>query len=78
MLLAVSKLCGPVLVKNISLNPGGFVGAVLMIAAVIIAVVLTSSTNNIGGRIGGFGVPALFLGAFGGNYIWDRLFSNRK
>lgn len=64
--------------KDISLNPGGLIGAVLMIAAVVTTVVLTSSTSNIGSRIGGFGVPALFLGAFGGNYIWDRLFSKRE
>jgi hypothetical protein len=64
--------------KNINLNPGGLIGAVLMLAAVMITVVLTSSPNNIGGLIGGIGVPALFLGAFGGNYIWGRLVKKRE
>jgi hypothetical protein len=60
--------------KNINLNPGGLIGAALMIAAVVTTVVLTSS-DNVGGRIGRFGVLALFLGAFGGNYLWERLFT---
>ena len=64
--------------KNINLNPGGLIGAVLMLAAVMVTVVLTSSPDNIGGRVGGIGVPALFLGAFGGNYLWDRLFTKRE
>jgi hypothetical protein len=64
--------------KNISLNPGGVIGAVLLTAAVIVTVVLTSSPNDIGSRVGGFGVPALFVGAFGGNYLWDHLFPKSK
>ena len=61
--------------KNIKLNPGGIIGAILMLATVMITVVLISSPDSAGGRIGGIGVPALFLGAFGGNYLWDRLFT---
>jgi hypothetical protein len=49
-----------------------------MLAAVMVTVVLLSSPDSIGGRIGGIGVPALFLGAFGGNYLWDRLFTKRE
>ena len=64
--------------NNINLNPGGIIGAVLMLVAVMMTVVLTSSPGSIGGRIGEFGVPALFLGAFGGNYLWDRLLLNKK
>jgi hypothetical protein len=64
--------------KNINLNPGGLIGAVLMIAAVMMTVILTSRPDNIGGRIGGIGVEALLLGAFGGNYLWDRLFTKRE
>ena len=64
--------------KNIHLNPGGVIGAVLLMAAVIVTTVLTSSPDNVGSRVGGFGVVALFLGAFGGNYLWDRLFPKSK
>ena len=64
--------------KNIQLNLGGVIGAILLTAAVIVTVVLTSNPNDIGGRMGRFGVPALFLGAFGGNYLWNRLFSKRE
>ncbi len=64
--------------KNINLNPGGVIGALLMIAAVVIFVSLTSSTDSISGRIGGIGAPAVLLGAFGGNYLWDRVFTKRE
>jgi hypothetical protein len=64
--------------NNINLNLGGIIGAVLMLVAVGIILVLTSNVDNIGGRVGGFGVPALFLGAFGGNYLWDRFFSKKN
>jgi hypothetical protein len=64
--------------NNINLILGGIIGAVLMLIAVMITVVLVSSPDSIGGRIGGFGVPALFLGAFGGNYLWDKFFSQTK
>ncbi len=64
--------------KNIQLNPGGVICAVLSLAAVIVTAVLTSSPDNVASRAGGFGVFAVFLGAFGGNYLWDRLFPKSK
>jgi hypothetical protein len=64
-------------VKNITLNPGGVIGAALLVAAVVTVVLLTAS-GNVGGHIGRFGVLALFLGAFGGNYLWERLFTKRE
>lgn len=64
--------------KNIQLNPGGVIGAVLLLAAVIVTAVLTSSPDNVGSRVGGFGVFAVFLGAFGGNCLWDCLFPKSK
>lgn len=64
--------------KNIHLNPGGVIGAVLLMAALIVTTVLTSSPDNVGSRVGGFVVVALFLGAFVGNYLWDRLFPKSK
>ncbi len=65
--------------NNIHLNPGGVIGAVLLGAVVIAAVVLTSSPgSNVGSRVGQFGVVAVFVGAFGGNYLWDRLFPKSK
>jgi hypothetical protein len=75
MLLSLWQLYKRVSMQNINLNPGGLIGAVLALAAVIITVVLTSNPDTAGSRVGGFGVPALFLGAFGGNYLWERLFS---
>jgi hypothetical protein len=64
--------------KNIQLNPGGVIGAILLMAAVIITVFLTSDPNKAGGRAGGLGVLAVFLGAAGGNYTWDRCFPKNK
>ena len=60
--------------KNIDLNAGGFIGVLLAIAGVVTAAALTSGSENLGGRIGGFGAPALLFGGFGGNYLWDRFF----
>jgi hypothetical protein len=64
--------------KNIHLNPGGVIGAVFLLAVVIVAAIVISGPHNIGGLIGGFGVFAVFLGAAGGNYVWDRLFPGGK
>lgn len=64
--------------QNIRLNPGGVIGAILLVAAVIVVAVLTSSPDKVGSRVGGFGVVALFVGAFGGNYLWDRWFPKNK
>ena len=64
--------------KNIHLNPGGVIGAILLLATVIAITVLTSDLDKVGGRAGGFGVGAVFLGALGGNYLWDRLFPRSK
>jgi hypothetical protein len=64
--------------NNINLNLGGVIGAVLMLIVVMVTVVFISSEDSIGGRIGGLGVPALFLGAFGGNYLWDKFISKKK
>ena len=64
--------------KNIHLNPGGVIGAVLLVAAIIVTVILTSNPDNVGSRVGGLGVLGVFLGAFGGNYLWDRWFPKRK
>ena len=61
--------------NNINLNAGGIIGAILMPVLVAAAVVITSRPENIGRLVGGIGVPALFLGAFGGNYLWERLFT---
>ncbi len=66
------------LMKNIQLNPGGLIGAVVLLAAVIAIAVLTSNPDDVGGRVGGFGVVGLFLGAFGGNVLWDRWFPKSK
>ncbi len=60
--------------QNITLNPGGIIGAVVLLAAVIVVVILASPPDTIGGRIGGFGAGAVFFGAAGGNYLWDRCF----
>jgi hypothetical protein len=64
--------------KNIQLNPGGVIGAILLLAVVIIMVILTSDPNKVGSRVGGVGVLAVFLGAAGGNYVWDRCFPKNK
>jgi hypothetical protein len=58
--------------KNVNLNPGGIIGALLMLATVIVIAVLASNPDSVGGRIGGFGVPALFSGAYCGNHLWER------
>lgn len=64
--------------KNINLNPGGVIGAILLLAAVIVTVVLVSDPDTVGRRAGGFGVFAVFLGAAGGNYVWERMFREDK
>jgi len=65
-------------VKNIHLNTGGVIGAILILTAVCVVVALTSSSNDIGGRVGGFGVVGVFVGGFGGNYLWERWFPKSK
>ena len=64
--------------KNIRLNPGGVMGALLLTSALTVTVLLTSNPDDVGRRVGGFGVLAVFLGAYGGNYLWDRLFPKSK
>jgi hypothetical protein len=64
--------------KNINLNPGGIIGAILMLVFAIATVVLTSDPDSIGERAGEFGISALILGAFAGNYFWDRFFTKNE
>lgn len=64
--------------KNISLNPGGLIGALVALVSVIAVAVLTSNPDGLGGRIGGLGAPALLIGAFGGNYLWDHFFPKKE
>lgn len=64
--------------QNIRLNPGGLIGAVLLVAIVIGLALLVASPDKVGSTVGGFGAVALFLGAFGGNYLWDRWFPKNK
>lgn len=64
--------------QNIRLNPGGVIGAVVLMAVVIGLALLVASPDKVGSSVGGFGVGALFLGAFGGNYLWDRWFPKGK
>lgn len=64
--------------QNIRLNPGGVIGAILLVTAVIVVSLLMASPDKVGSRVGGFGVVALFVGAFGGNYLWDRWFPKNK
>lgn len=64
--------------KNMRLNPGGVIGAILLMATVIVMAILLSSRETVGSRIGSFGVIGLFLGAFGGNYLWEHWFPKNK
>lgn len=65
--------------KNIRLNAGGLIGSLVAIMSVFAVAAMTSSSpDGLGGRIGGLGPPALFLGAFGGNYLWERFFRKEE
>ena len=52
--------------KNIRLNPGGLIGAVLLLTAVIAITVLTADGDSLGRRVGRFGVVAVFVGLLAG------------
>ena len=62
--------------KNMDLNPGGFIGALICGGAVgaFLFLTLEGPPEN-GRRIGKFAIGALIGGAFAGNYLWGIIFS---
>lgn len=65
--------------KNINLNPGGLIGAVLcggVAVAVIFGMTEASEINEgRGGRgVGKLVIIAVVAGAFAGNFLWSAIF----
>jgi hypothetical protein len=64
--------------QNIRLNPGGVIGAILLLLIVIVFVMLNVKNDHDAYRGGIFAVIALLLGAFGGNCLWSWIFPKGK
>lgn len=63
----------------INLNPGGFLGALLPIAAGVIVVLMGSGTNGEAARLLGRSViAAVVVGAYVGNFLWGRFVAKPK
>jgi hypothetical protein len=61
--------------KNIDLNAGGILGAVLCIAVALGAVFLIDLEDK--GRFGKVVVIAAIGGSVGGNFLWDQIQKSR-
>lgn len=64
--------------KNIELNPGGIIGA-LLCAGITAAVIFSNVDVNDAGR-GAYKMPIVALcgGAFAGNFLWGKMFKKDK
>lgn len=64
--------------KNVDLNPGGFIGA-LICGGIVAAIVFPNIDVNTAGR-GVYRMPILGLvaGAFVGNFLWATIFKKNS
>lgn len=64
--------------KNVELNPGGLIGA-LVCGGIAAAVIFSRIDVNTAGR-GAYKMPILALigGAFAGNFLWGLIFKKNR
>ena len=68
--------------KNFTLNPGGVIGVLALVAIVIVMAWPEAgqepTMDDMYRTLRRMFLPAVLVGAFGGNFLWSLIFSKKK